>query len=619
MCGIVGILGTQEKNLGNLLVAGLKRLEYRGYDSAGIAVLSQNAFKRHRAFGKLSNLKTLQTQEPLTGSAGIGHTRWATHGVPNENNAHPHMTARVALVHNGIIENHASLKHKLEKSGVQFVTQTDTEVILHLLDQALQEGFAPQEAVEKTLKELQGAYAVAILFREAPHLMIGARHGPPLAVGHGVGEMYLGSDGTAFAHLTHRLSYLEEGDMAVLTPDEARIFSLKEGFFAPVQRAIHHTKSTHLIPDKGAFPHFMAKEIHEQPEVIRQTLSTYFTPDKSGFHNLVSCGFWKEIPRLTIVACGTSYYAGLVAKYWFESLARLPVDVDIASEFRYRHPPMPSGGVSLFISQSGETADTLAAQAYVQSQQQTCLALVNVPESSLARAADAVLMTVAGIEVGVASTKAFTTQLTVLALLAITAAQERGHLSDQEYQDFCKAFAQLPTLIDEVLLCEPKCKDLAYHLAKAKDVLYLGRGRCYPIALEGALKLKEISYIHAEGYPAGELKHGPIALIDDTIPVIGLAPYDEVFEKTASNIQEVLARKGQIILISDAEGHRRLSGSPDPERDVCRLYLPSTAFCPMLSPILYSIPVQLLAYHTAFLKGTDVDQPRNLAKSVTVE
>jgi len=609
MCGIVGILGKAGTNVSDALITSLKRLEYRGYDSAGIALLSQGAFYRHRAPGKLENLETLQTKNPLPGHCGIAHTRWATHGIPNEANAHPHMTERVALVHNGIIENHEEFRPAFASSDIQFQSATDTEVVLHLIDQALISGFEPVEAVRTTLEKLKGAYAFAFLFREYPDLMIGVRHGPPLAVGYGQGEMYLGSDATALAPLTKRLSYLEDGDMAVLTPHSVKIFNLAGTL---VQRPIReHSLAQHLA-DKGNFSHFMAKEIHEQPQVIRQTLENYLNADKSGLQHPPLPFNWQDISRITIVACGTAYYAGLVAKYWFESIARLPVEIDIASEFRYRTPPLIKGDLAIFISQSGETADTLAAQAYAKTQEQHCLAVVNVPESSLARAVDCVFMTHAGTEIGVASTKAFTTQLSVLAVLAIAAAQARQTISQNDYQHRCMALAQIPALIDEVLLCEHKCREIAYQLSKARDILYLGRGTSYAIAMEGALKLKEISYIHAEGYAAGELKHGPIALIDDTVPVIAIAPSDALFEKTASNIQEVAARKGRVILISDAEGHEKF-----PHPDFVRLTLPATS--PLLSPILYALPVQMLAYHTAVIKGTDVDQPRNLAKSVTVE
>ena len=609
MCGIVGILGKAGTNVSDALITSLKRLEYRGYDSAGIALLSQGAFYRHRAPGKLENLETLQTKNPLPGHCGIAHTRWATHGIPNEANAHPHMTERVALVHNGIIENHEEFRPAFASSDIQFQSATDTEVVLHLIDQALISGFEPVEAVRTTLEKLKGAYAFAFLFREYPDLMIGVRHGPPLAVGYGQGEMYLGSDATALAPLTKRLSYLEDGDMAVLTPHSVKIFNLAGTL---VQRPIReHSLAQHLA-DKGNFSDFMAKEIHEQPQVIRQTLENYLNADKSGLQHPPLPFNWQDISRITIVACGTAYYAGLVAKYWFESIARLPVEIDIASEFRYRTPPLIKGDLAIFISQSGETADTLAAQAYAKTQEQHCLAVVNVPESSLARAVDCVFMTHAGTEIGVASTKAFTTQLSVLAVLAIAAAQARQTISQNDYQHRCMALAQIPALIDEVLLCEHKCREIAYQLSKARDILYLGRGTSYAIAMEGALKLKEISYIHAEGYAAGELKHGPIALIDDTVPVIAIAPSDALFEKTASNIQEVAARKGRVILISDAEGHEKF-----PHPDFVRLTLPATS--PLLSPILYALPVQMLAYHTAVIKGTDVDQPRNLAKSVTVE
>jgi glucosamine--fructose-6-phosphate aminotransferase (isomerizing) len=609
MCGIVGVIGKKGTQVADSLIAGLKRLEYRGYDSSGIVLVSQGSFYRHRAAGKLNNLEALQTDSPLRGDLGIGHTRWATHGIPNIKNAHPHMTERVAIVHNGIIENHEEFRPELTSKGIVFDSETDTEVVLHLIDQALGAGFTPLEAVRHVLARIRGAYAFAILFKDHEDLMIAARHGPPLAVGYGDQEMYLGSDAIALGHFTQRISYLEDGDLAVLTREGVKFLGSSG---VEVDRTIHtHQLGVHL-PHKGNFAHFMAKEIHEQPEAIQQTLGNYLNPTKTAFDHPPLPFEWKDIPRITIVACGTAYYAGLVAKYWFESIAGLPVEIDVASEFRYRCPPLPKGGVAIFVSQSGETADTLAAQAYAKEKGQYCLGIVNVPESSLARSVDCVFMTKAGPEIGVASTKAFTTQLSVLAVLVITAARAREVITRQEYQNLCMELAQLPALMEEVLLSEPECRDIAYQLSKARDVLYLGRGPSYAIAMEGALKLKEISYIHAEGYAAGELKHGPIALIDDAVPVIALAPSDHLFEKMASNIQEVVARKGRLILVSDEQGHKKFPGP-----SVLRITLPKTSS--ILSPMIYALPVQMLAYHTAVIKGTDVDQPRNLAKSVTVE
>ena len=609
MCGIIGILGKDQTSVASALLTGLKRLEYRGYDSSGIALLHEGHFKRHRAPGKLIELEALQNQSPLQGHTGIAHTRWATHGIPNEINAHPHMTEHVALVHNGIIENHQELRTDLESVGIKFKSETDTEVVLHLIDQALKEGLKPIEAVLQTLKKIKGAYALAILFKDYPDLMIGARHGPPLAIGYGDDEMYLGSDAIALSHLTKHLCYLEEGDVAILSPNQIKIVRLSG---EEVHRPVREQSSHHLSPDKAEFAHYMMKEIHEQPDVIRQTLSFYLNQTKTGFQDIPLSFDWTKIPRITIVACGTAFYAGMIAKYWFESIAKIPVEIDIASEFRYRAPPMPEGGLAIFISQSGETADTLAAQKYAKQQKQHCLAIVNVAESSLARAVDDVLTTHAGPEIGVASTKAFTTQLSVLAILVVLAAQARASISSGDFSTYYHTLTQLPALIDEVLILEQDCHELAYILSKAQDVLYLGRGTSYAVALEGALKLKEISYIHAEGYAAGELKHGPIALIDDQIPVVVVAPFDSLFEKTMSNVQEVLARKGKIIFISDEEGHQKFT-----HPSIMRLTLPSST--PLSSPILYTLPVQMLAYYTAVIKGTDVDQPRNLAKSVTVE
>jgi glutamine---fructose-6-phosphate transaminase (isomerizing) len=607
MCGIIGIIGKGE--VAPLLIDGLRRLEYRGYDSAGIATLIDGRIERRRAEGKLDNLVRRLEEQPVQGRLGIGHTRWATHGAPNETNAHPIATDRVAVVHNGIIENFQELRRELTGLGYAFQTQTDTEAVAILLTRYLAEGAAPQEAVGKTLHRLEGAFALAILFAGKSDLLICARRGSPLAIGYGDGEMFVGSDALALAPLTRRITYLEEGDWAVLSAESCRIFDAED---RPVERAIKETALSGAMIGKGNYRHFMQKEIFEQPAVIGDTLHALFNPTTRSVH-LPDLPFdLATVTRITIIACGTSFHSGLIAKYWLERLARIPCEVDIASEFRYRAPDMPTGGLALFISQSGETADTLAALRYARTQGQKIVAIVNQPESSMAREADAVLRTLAGPEIGVASTKAFTTQLVVLSCLALVIGRAHGSIGPDREAALSTALTEIPSRASEVLNHDEKIQEIAAAMLDARDVLYLGRGTSYPLALEGALKLKEISYIHAEGYAAGEMKHGPIALIDERVPIIVLAPKDELFEKTASNVQEVMARGGKVVMISDEDGLRSLGdrlffGIPIPPCD------------PFVAPILYSIPIQLLAYHIAVLKGTDVDQPRNLAKSVTVE
>ena len=595
-----------------LLVDGLKRLEYRGYDSAGIATLVNGQIERRRAEGKIVNLEAVLEGRPLEGAVGIGHTRWATHGVPNEANAHPHATKRVAVVHNGIIENFLELRGELSGDENPFETETDTEVVVHLLTRYLDQGMTPEEAVEAALSELHGAFALVMIFSGEEDLMIGARRGSPLAIGYGDGEMYFGSDALALAPLTKRICYMEEGDWAVVRRGGATVFDAAGD---TVERAVLETGLSGALIGKGNYRHFMLKEIHEQPTVIGDTLHTVLNPaTRSITMPAMSCDF-AIVPRITISACGTAYYAGLVAKYWFEQFARIPVEIDVASEFRYREAPMPEGGVAIFVSQSGETMDTLSALRYAKSQGQYIISVVNVPESSIARESDAVLQTHAGPEIGVASTKAFTTQMTMLACLAIEAARVRGGISAAKEAKLSNALAEVPGRASEVLQNRKRIADLAPLISDARDVLYLGRGLSFPIAMEGALKLKEISYIHAEGYAAGEMKHGPIALIDDSVPVIVIAPgNDPLFEKTAGNVQEVIARGGKVIFLSDRSGIDRMTRQAHP---AATIELPVIE--PFVAPILYSIPVQLLAYHVGVLKGTDVDQPRNLAKSVTVE
>ncbi len=607
MCGIVGIVGKDAA--APLLIDGLRRLEYRGYDSAGIATLVDGRIERRRAEGKLARLVRAVACDPLPGAIGIGHTRWATHGQVTVGNAHPHADDRVALVHNGIIENFQELRRELAAAGHVFATDTDTEAAVHLISRHLGRGMTPQEAVAEALGRLEGAFAFAILFAGHPDLMIGARRGSPLAIGYGEGEMYLGSDALALAPLTRSICYLEEGDWAEVRPGGAVIHD-RSG--AVVEREIRRTAMSGAMIGKGNFPHFMLKEIYEQPTAIGDTLHSLLNP-WDGVVALPDMPFdLADIGRVTIVACGTSYHAGLVAKYWFAQLANMPVEVEIASEFRYRAPVLPADGMALFISQSGETADTLAALRYARSQGQRIVSVVNVDESSIARESDTVLRTQAGPEIGVASTKAFTTQLTVLACLAIGAAVRRGAIDRAAEAALCHALVEVPSRVNDVLCRDGRIAALARRVAEARDVLYLGRGTGFPIALEGALKLKEISYIHAEGYAAGEMKHGPIALIDEHVPVIVIAPSDDLFEKTASNMQEVAARGGKVVFLSDRPGVERLGAMA-----AATIELP--AVDPFVAPILYTVPAQLLAYHAAVAKGTDVDQPRNLAKSVTVE
>jgi glucosamine--fructose-6-phosphate aminotransferase (isomerizing) len=608
MCGIIGIIGA--KPVAGHLVDALKRLEYRGYDSAGIATLDHGALARRRAEGKLGALASRLEAEPLAGNIGIGHTRWATHGRPTERNAHPHATDRVAVVHNGIIENFRELREKLGKNGSTFASETDTEVVAHLVTDEMKNGKTPPQAVAATLKQLRGAFALAFLFAGEDDLMIGARKGSPLAIGYGDGEMYLGSDAIALAPFTENISYLEDGDWAVLTRKGAIVHDEQDKVVT--RPVIKSTASAQLV-DKGNHKHFMAKEIHEQPEVVGHTLAHYIDMVGERIDLPVELPFdWKTIRRLSISACGTAFYAGLVAKYWFERFAKLPVEIDIASEFRYRGAPLEAGDLAIFISQSGETADTLATLRYARENKQHILSVVNVPTSSIARESDVVMPTLAGPEIGVASTKAFTCQLATLACLAVAAGRARGAISATDERNIVRALIQTPRLMAQALSLEPQIERLALDLAKAKDVLYLGRGTSFPIALEGALKLKEISYIHAEGYAAGELKHGPIALIDENMKVIVIAPFDRVFEKTVSNMQEVAARGGKIILVTDPQGAKEAT-----IESTEILMLPDMASS--VTPLVYAIPVQLIAYHTAAAIGTDVDQPRNLAKSVTVE
>ena len=606
MCGIVGIIGKAE--VASLLLDGLKRLEYRGYDSAGIATLVDGGIQRRRAPGKLNNLAELLSREPLSGAIGIGHTRWATHGRPNEINAHPHATEKVAVVHNGIIENFQELREELEKFGRKFVTDTDTETVAHLLTHYLEHGDSPEQAMERAMGRLHGAFSLAILIAGRPDIMIGARRGSPLAVGYGEGAMYLGSDAMALAPFTNRICYLEEDDWVVISKETATIYN--DGL--RVNREVKQTALSGAVIGKGNHRHFMMKEIAEQPTVIGDTLQAFLNPLQRRIELPPMPVDFATVTKVTIVACGTAYLAGFVAKYWLEQIARLPVEIDVASEFRYRAAPMDAGGVTIVISQSGETADTLAALRYAKSQDQKVIAVLNAQESTMSREADVTLQTLAGPEIGVASTKAFTTQLTVLACLTLAAARARGSIDAKREAELSTALTEVPARAAEVLNHDARLKAIALQVAECRDVLFLGRGTSYPIALEGALKLKEISYIHAEGYAAGEMKHGPIALIDENVPVIVAAPSDDLFDKTASNVQEVRARGGRVVLLSDAEGIRKLGDGV-----MATVELPKVD--PFVAPILYAIPVQLLAYHAAVAKGTDVDQPRNLAKSVTVE
>jgi glucosamine--fructose-6-phosphate aminotransferase (isomerizing) len=608
MCGIVGILGNGP--VAERLVDSLKRLEYRGYDSAGVATLEGGRLERRRAEGKLKNLEARLEKRPLEGHIGIGHTRWATHGKPTESNAHPHAADGVAVVHNGIIENFRELRLQLEQQGAVFTSETDTEVVAHLVNSYIRKGASPADAVKAALPQLRGAFALAFVFKDHSDLLIGARKGSPLAVGYGSGEMYLGSDAIALAPLTDMISYLEDGDWVVLNRKGAVVHNA-EG--AVVHREVLKSGASAFLVDKANYRHFMAKEIHEQPEVVGHTLARYVDMATERVAMPISLPFdFREIQRISITACGTASYAGYVAKYWFERLARLPVEVDVASEFRYREAPMRKGDLAIFISQSGETADTLAALRYAKEQGQHTLSVVNVPTSTIARESETVLQTLAGPEIGVASTKAFTCQLMVLAALAVAAGKARGELSDADEAKLVHGLVEIPRLMAAALRTELQIEKLARDIAKCQDVLYLGRGTSYPLALEGALKLKEISYIHAEGYAAGELKHGPIALIDENMPVVVIAPYDRVFEKTVSNMQEVAARGGKIILMTDAKGAEEAT-----IESLVTIVLPDMAAA--FTPMVYAIPVQLLAYHTAVIMGTDVDQPRNLAKSVTVE
>ena len=608
MCGIVGILGSGP--VAPQLVDALKRLEYRGYDSAGVATLENGALTRRRAEGKLGNLEKKLNASPLSGTIGIGHTRWATHGAPVEVNAHPHSAGRVAVVHNGIIENFQTLRDELKVRGARFQSETDTEVVAHLVDAYIEDGMSPKDAVFETLKKLEGAFALVFLFQGEEDLLIAARTGSPLAIGYGEGEMYIGSDAIALSPFTDAVAYLEDGDWAVLTRNSADFYDLEGN---PVTRVVTQSSVSSILVDKGNYRHFMAKEIHEQPEVIGHTLARYLDFANGAVQAQSGTAIdFRNVERVSMSACGTAFYAGLIGKYWLEKYARLAVDIDIASEFRYREAPLADGGLSIFISQSGETADTLASLRYCRDNAQTVSAIVNVAESTIARESDVVFPTLAGPEIGVASTKAFTCQLATLASLALMAGKARGTIDPAREAELVRSLSEVPRLCVEALKLEPQIEKLSKSLAKTRNVLYLGRNTSFPLALEGALKLKEISYIHAEGYAAGELKHGPIALIDETMPVVVIAPHDEVFDKTVSNIQEVSARGGRIILMTDERGAETAGVDTD-----ATLVLPDMPS--FVTPLVYALPIQLLAYHTAVFMGTDVDQPRNLAKSVTVE
>jgi glutamine---fructose-6-phosphate transaminase (isomerizing) len=607
MCGIIGIIA--KGMVAPSLLEGLRRLEYRGYDSAGIATLVNGRIEGRRVEGKLDNLAKRLEEEPVQGGIGIGHTRWATHGLPTETNAHPIATDRVAVVHNGIIENFQALRRELTALGYVFQTATDTEAVAILASHCLEQGLSPQDAVAKTLARLDGAFALVFLFAGEHDLLIGARRGSPLAIGYGDGEMFLGSDALVLAPLTRRITYLEEGDWVVVTSRTATIFDATN---REVDRPIREAAAAGAVIGKGNYRHFMQKEIFEQPEVIGDTLHALINPATRTVHLPELPFALRELERVTLIACGTAYHACIVAKYWLERIARISVEIDIASEFRYRAPEMPKGGAAIFVSQSGETADTLAALRYAKAQGQKIIAVVNQPESSVAREADVVLPTLAGPEIGVASTKAFTTQLAVLACFTVALARARGVISRAREAELVGVMTEIPSRAGEVLNHDERIRNIAVEIAEARDVLYLGRGSAFPLALEGALKLKEISYIHAEGYAAGEMKHGPIALIDKNVPVVVLAPNDDLFEKTLGNVEEVMARGGRVVMISDTAGVARLAG-----RLAFGIAMPDCD--PFVAPLLYAIPIQLLAYHTAVLKGTDVDQPRNLAKSVTVE
>lgn len=607
MCGIIGVLGHNE--VGPILVEGLKRLEYRGYDSAGIATINNGALDRRRAVGKLVNLSDLLVHDPLAGKAGIGHTRWATHGAPNVANAHPHQSGPVAVVHNGIIENYLELRTELAARGMSNETDTDTETIALMVDAHMQDGHAPIDAARAVIARLEGAYALCFLFEGQDDLLVAARKGSPLAIGYGDGEMYVGSDAIALAPLTDRIAYLEEGDIATITRESVEITD-ENGKLANREIRTVHLDNARI--DKGGHKHFMAKEIAEQPGVIGDALRHYLSDDGTALNLPEAALNFANYDRMTMVACGTAYYACLTAKYWFEQLAGMPVEIDIASEFRYREPPVSPRTAALFVSQSGETADTLAALRYCDGKASTILSVVNVPESSIARESTLALPIYAGTEIGVASTKAFTCQLTVLLLLALKAASDRGIMDKDKLAEKLSRLRGLPAVLNNALATNEDFRKAAHRLSNSENALFLGRGLMYPLALEGALKLKEISYIHAEAYASGELKHGPIALIDDKMPVVVMAPRDALFGKTVSNMQEVMARKGKVILITDPAGAEAAG-----EDTWITLVLPHVD--PILSPILYAVPAQLLAYHTAVAKGTDVDQPRNLAKSVTVE
>ena len=604
MCGIIGIVGSRP--VAERLIESLRRLEYRGYDSAGVAATDGEAITIRRAPGKLRNLEALLREGPAEGVTGIGHTRWATHGAPTERNAHPHRAGRAVVVHNGIIENFAELKAALQAEGRTFHSDTDTEVVAHLFDHELAKA-APLDAFKATLDRLRGAYALAVMIDGEPDLILGARRGPPLVVGYGQGEMFLGSDAVAVGPFTNRVAYLEDGDYVALTRQDIRVFD-ETG--APADRPVRVVPASAALVEKGEYRHFMEKEIHEQPDACQHTLSAYLDPVALQAHAPKGFDF-QDVERLQIVACGTAYYAGLTAKYLFERLADLPVDVEVASEFRYREPALSASTLAIAVSQSGETADTLAALKWCKSKGLATAALVNAHQSSMAREADHMWPTNAGTEIGVASTKAFTAQVCALTALAIAAAARRGRIDAAEEARLVGVLLEAPRLIGEAMAVEPEARALAHDLGRARDVLYLGRGQAFPLALEGALKLKEISYIHAEGYAAGELKHGPIALVDEATPVIVIAPSDALFEKTVSNMQEVAARGGPIVLITDAEGARHAAGS-------MRTLL-APVCDPLVAPLVFAPAIQLLAYHVGVLKGLDVDQPRNLAKSVTVE
>ena len=607
MCGIVGVLGQHEA--APLLVEALKRLEYRGYDSAGIATVNNGALESRRAIGKLVNLSDLLVHNPLAGKSGIGHTRWATHGTPSVKNAHPHQAGDVAVVHNGIIENFVELRAELNSYKIKHKTDTDTETVALMAKHYLSQGLGPTEVVKKTLLKLKGAFALAFLFQGEDDLMIVARQGSPLAIGHGNGEMYVGSDAIALAHLTNKITYLDEGDFAEITRNNLEITD-KSGNL--VTRKIRNINMNINKVDKDGYKHFMAKEIAEQPSILKTTLQNYLNDENTEIELPKNDLDLANIECLTMVACGTAFYAALTAKYWFEKIARVRVEVDVASEFRYREPPVSKGTIALFVSQSGETADTLAALRYMSSQQAKIISVVNVPESSIARESDLVLPLHAGVEIGVASTKAFTAQLTVLALLAIKTAKAKAVITEDQYRQYLKDLNQIPELITHALSAEANIRRIATELASSQDVIFLGRGAMYPLAMEGALKLKEISYIHAEGYPSGELKHGPIALIDKEVPVVVIAPMDPLFDKSVSNMQEVMARSGKILLLSCRKGLAKAA-----KGTWATVEMPETP--EFIAPIIYAVPAQLLAYHTALAKGTDADQPRNLAKSVTVE